>query len=209
MNNTSVKSLIGGMTTAASAFVLVMQMDNLETNDYLPHKVPRVECCVPDDYFKDPHYEAVANRFREENSIKSLVSSKNFEKDIQNWFSYQKSSPHENIRYRTTELLEALLSAEDINKSRLLLEIAATHFPDDQSFRSARSIIAPAKIVSTNKSEIEGFQETIQFFRNSGTNFERKWIAVSMGQLLGVSDSYKSLAEKFSDNKNVFISKIV
>ncbi len=63
-------------------------------------------------------------------------------------------------------------------------------------------------MVSSNKSETEGIQETTQFLKNLGKKFEKKWVAVSSGKLLGVSNSYSKLA-KTCKGRDVFITKVL
>lgn len=209
MNNTSARLLISGMTTAA--FAGYMQTDVLAISDYLTDtSTAQIECCIPAETIPDPYYEAIARQIREKiaaENIDFLLSTNNFEADIRNWFSIQAASASEDFKKRINELLKALLSLEEIDNARLLLQLTDNYFPEDQDFSLARNIIAPPKIISSNTSATEGIHDTIQFFKKLGKNFERKWVAVSMGQLLGVSDSYKTLAEKYND-KNVFISKV-
>lgn len=211
MNNTSVKLLISGMTTA-TALVGYMQMDKSTNNDYLIDSiVPPIECCMPADTFQDPYYEIVVRQIKEEidvNSIGHFHLTGNFETEIDSWFQNQASYSSENIKNRINKLLGALLSSEEIEKARSLLDLTGKYFPDDPAFSLAKKIIAPPKLISSTKSEIDGINETIQFFKTLGKSFDKKWIAVSKGQLLGVSDSYKTLAENFND-KNVFITKVI
>ena len=107
-----------------------------------------------------------------------------------------------------THLCESFLSSEEIEKARELFQLVVKFFPDEKKFSVAKNIIAPSKVVSSNKSETKGIQETTQFLKNLGKEFGKKWVAVSKGKLLGVSNSYSKLAKTYKD-RNAFITKVL
>jgi len=120
----------------------------------------------------------------------------------------QKELPIDDLKGKINDLFMTFLSREELRKARELIQFAIKIFPGDKKFKIAQGIIAPPEFVSSNKPATDGIRETIQFFKNLGKEFEKKWIAVSKGQFLGFSDSYKQLTETFKD-KDVFITKVL
>lgn len=187
MSNTKYNGLVSGITTAT---VMVNIPLGSPVIDYYLSEINEatVEFHIPTDSYENPYYTIVPQDMALEDQIESIhnfESSKDLSKEIQE-----------------------RLSSEELEKARELLQLAVKYFPDEKSFSIAKNIIAPPKVISTNKSETEGIHETIQFFRNVGKRFEKKWIAVSKGQLLDVSDSYSILAETYKD-RNIFITKVL
>ncbi|MFH1642097.1 MAG: hypothetical protein ABIC04_04305 [Nanoarchaeota archaeon] len=141
-------------------------------------------------------------------SIDSLASFEDMIEKIQKRVPEQKELYNEGLKNKVYELFESFLSSEEIEKARELFQLAVKFFPDEKKFSVAKNIIAPSKVVSSNKSETEGIQETTQFLKNLGKEFEKKWIAVSNGRLLGVSNSYSKLAKTYK-GRDVFIIKVL
>jgi len=105
-------------------------------------------------------------------------------------------------------LFETYLSAGEVEKAREVLTVAVKEFPAEKKFSMAKNIIAPPKFISSNKSETEGIHDTVQFLRNMRKGFEKKWIAVSKGELLRVSESYRELAEMYKGT-GVIVVKVL
>ncbi len=184
----------------------------LDTNNY-PSEINEfaIDCCIPWDSDQNPYYTITPQEMALEDQIESILSfssSEGLSEEIQEILSSQKGLPKEDLKPKIHELFEIFLLSEELEKARELLQLAVNFFPDEKSFIIAKNIIAPPKVVSSNKSEMEGILETIEFFRNMGKKFNKMWVAVSKGRLLEVSDSYSILAETYKD-KNVFIAKVL
>lgn len=63
-------------------------------------------------------------------------------------------------------------------------------------------------MLKINQSSPCGIGETISFLKKSWENFTNKWIAVSRGQLLGISDVYADLANEYEE-EDVVIVRVV
>jgi hypothetical protein len=166
---------------------------------------------IPSDLYNNPPYTIVSQEMALEDQIASIDSLASFEEiieKIQKKVPEQKELYNENLKNKVYELFESFLSSEEIEKARELFQLAVKFFPYQKKFSVAKNIIAPSKVVSSNKSETEGIQETTQFLKNLGKEFEKKWIAVSNGRLLGVSNSYSKLA-KTCKGRDVFITKVL
>lgn len=166
---------------------------------------------IPPEFYKSHFYTIVSQEMALEDqiaSIDSLASFENIIEKIQKKGPEQKKLYNEGLKNKVHELFESFISSEEIEKARELFQIVVKFFPDEKKFSVAKNIIAPSKVVSSNKSETEGIQETTQFLKNLGKEFEKKWIAVSKGRLLGVSNSYSKLAKTYKD-RNVFITKVL
>ena len=164
---------------------------------------------IPFEHYKNHPYTIVSQEMALEDQIASIDSLASFEdiiEKIQEKVPEQKELYNEDLKNKVYELLESFLSSEEIEKARELFQLVVKFFPDEKKFNVAKNIIAPSKVVSTKKSETEGIQETTQFLKNLGKEFEKKWIAVSKGRLLGVSNSYSELAKTYKD-RDVFITK--
>ena len=169
------------------------------------------DCCIPSDLYKNQPYTIVSQEMALEDQIASIDSLASFEdiiEKIQEKMPEQKELYNEDLKNKVYELFESFLSSEEIEKARELFQLVVKFFPDEKKFNVAKNIIAPSKVVSTKKSETEGIQETTQFLKNLGKEFEKKWIAVSNGRLLGVSNSYSKLAKTYKD-RDVFITKVL
>jgi hypothetical protein len=169
------------------------------------------DCCIPPEPYKSHPYTIVSQEMALEDQIASIDSLASFEdiiEKIQKKAPEQKELYNEGLKNKVYELSESFLSSEEIEKARELFQLAVKFFPDEKKFSVAKNIIAPSKVVSSNKSETEGIQETTQFLKNLGKEFEKKWIAVSKGRLLGVSNSYSKLAKTYKD-RDVFITKVL
>ena len=105
-------------------------------------------------------------------------------------------------------LFENHLSLGEVKKAREVLAIAAKEFPSEKRFSLANTIIAPPKFISSKESKPGGTRETMQFIKNLGSGFEKKWIAVSKGELLSVSESYKELADLYKGT-DVFVVQVL
>ena len=169
------------------------------------------DCCIPSELYKNPPYTIVSQEMALEDQIASIDSLASFEdiiEKIQEKVPEQKELHNEDLKNKVYELFESFLSSEEIEKARELFQLVVKYFPDEKKFNVAKNIIAPSKVVSSKKSETEGIQETTQFLKNLGKEFEKKWIAVSRGRLLGVSNSYSKLAKTYKD-RDVFITKVL
>lgn len=169
------------------------------------------DCCIPSEHYKNPPYTIVVQEMALEDqiaSIDSLASLEEMIEKIQEKVPEQKELYNEDLKNKVYELLEGFLSSEEIEKARKLFQLVVNFFPDEKKFSVAKNIIAPSKVVSTKKSETKGIQETTQFLKSLGKEFEKKWIAVSNGILLGVSNSYGELSKTYKD-RDVFITKVL
>ena len=169
------------------------------------------DCCIPSEPYKNHPYTIVSQEMALEDQIASIDSLASFEdiiEKIQKKVPEQKELYNESLKNKVYELFESFLSSEEIEKARELFQLAVKFFPYEKKFSVAKNIIAPSKVVSSNKSETEGIQETTQFLKNLGKEFEKKWVAVSNGKLLGVSNSYSKLAKTYK-GRDVFITKVL
>ena len=169
------------------------------------------DCCILSELYKNQPYTIVSQEMALEDQIASIDSLASFEdiiEKIQEKVPEQKELYNEDLKNKVYELFESFLSSEEIEKARELFQLVVKFFPDEKKFNVAKNIIAPSKVVSTKKSETEGIQETTRFLKNLGKEFEKKWIAVSNGRLLGVSNSYSKLAKTYKD-RDVFITKVL
>lgn len=114
----------------------------------------------------------------------------------------------EDLKHKSKKLIEIFLSSENIDAAREISELASKKFPDEKNFSVAKNILSPPKLLATKRSETEGIAETVKFLRNIDDNFDKKWVAVSRGQLLAVSKSYSNLVEMYK-GKDVFITKVL
>lgn len=166
---------------------------------------------IPSDLYNNPPYTIVSQEMALEDQIASIDSLASFEEiieKIQEKVPEQKELYNEDLKNKVYELFEIFLSSEEIEKARELFQLVVEFFPDEKKFSAAKNIIAPSKVVSSNKSETEGIQETTQFLKNLGKEFGKKWVAVSKGKLLGVSNSYSKLAKTYKD-RDAFITKVL
>jgi len=173
--------------------------------------IKKFDGCIPSESYKNIPYTIVDQEMTLEDqidSIDNLASFKDVIEKIQKKVPEQKELYNENLKNKVYELFESFLSSEEIEKARELFQLAVKFFPYEKKFSVAKNIIAPSKVFSSNKSETEGIQETTQFLKNLGKKFEKKWVAVSSGKLLGVSNSYSKLA-KTCKGRDVFITKVL
>jgi len=112
------------------------------------------------------------------------------------------------LKRKVDELIRVSLDSADLKKARKVLRFAISLFPDHEYYRNCRKLIAPPKIVKMKESGRRGIANTIAFLKKSGKQFTNKWIAVSDGVLLGVSDSYGELFEQYR-GQDVIITRVV
>ncbi len=211
MFNTIVWSAGDIETTAAINYMCLGRLALVINYAEFANNEGKPDCCIPSDLYKNQPYTIVSREMALEDQIASIDSLASFEdiiEKIQEKMPEQKELYNEDLKNKVYELFESFLSSEEIEKARELFQLAVKFFPDEKKFSVAKNIIAPSKVVSSNKSETEGIQETTQFLKNLGKEFEKKWIAVSNGRLLGVSNSYSELAKTYKD-RDVFITKVL
>ena len=208
MFSTEVYSAEDSTTTAVINYICLGRL--VMYAQFANNKV-KPDCYIPSEFYKSHSYTIVSQGMALEDQIASIDSLASFEdmiEKIQKRVPEQKELYNEGLKNKVYELFESFLSSEEIEKARELFQLAVKFFPDEKKFSVAKNIIAPSKVVSSNKSETEGIQETTQFLKNLGKEFEKKWIAVSNGRLLGVSNSYSKLAKTYKD-RDVFITKVL
>ncbi|MBU4414564.1 MAG: hypothetical protein KJ976_05610 [Proteobacteria bacterium] len=208
MFSTEVYSAEDSTTTAVINYICLGRL--VMYAQFANNKV-KPDCYIPSEFYKSHSYTIVSQGMALEDQIASIDSLASFEdmiEKIQKRVPEQKELYNEGLKNKVYELFESFLSSEEIEKARELFQLAVKFFPDEKKFSVAKNIIAPSKVVSSNKSETEGIQETTQFLKNLGKEFEKKWIAVSNGRLLGVSNSYSKLAKTYK-GRDVFIIKVL
>ncbi|MBU4185888.1 MAG: hypothetical protein KKI12_10140 [Proteobacteria bacterium] len=208
MFSTEVYSAEDSTTTAVINYICLGRL--VRYAQFANNKV-KPDCYIPSEFYKSHSYTIVSQGMALEDQIASIDSLASFEdmiEKIQKRVPEQKELYNEGLKNKVYELFESFLSSEEIEKARELFQLAVKFFPDEKKFSVAKNIIAPSKVVSSNKSETEGIQETTQFLKNLGKEFEKKWIAVSNGRLLGVSNSYSKLAKTYK-GRDVFIIKVL
>ena len=202
----------GDITTTAVMDYMFLGSSAMGINyAQLANNEGKPDCCIPSEHYKNNPYTIVFQEMALEDQIASIDSLASFEdiiEKIQEKVPEQKELYNEDLKNKVYELFESFLSSEEIKKARDLFQLVVKFFPDEKKFNVAKNIIAPSKVVSTKKSETEGIQETTRFLKNLGKEFEKKWIAVSNGRLLGVSNSYSELAKTYKD-RDVFITKVL
>ena len=162
----------------------------------------------------DDYYDAFESNPQKIESLPDLGAFKRpyYSKYLSNMmmedYEYYGSLDIERRKDGLRRLFEDQLSFGDIMKAREVLAIAIREFPNEKRFSLANKIIAPPKFISSNESESEGIRETIAFLKNIGNELEKKWIAVSKGELLRVSESYKELAESYKGT-DVFVVQVL
>jgi hypothetical protein len=103
--------------------------------------------------------------------------------------------------------IQSFLKEGNLREARQLLKVAVALFSENK-YRRLLKIIAPPEIVSIKKAETKGIEETIAFLRERGSEFRNKWLVLSGGQLLDISQSYGKLFRKYK-GQNVIITRIV
>jgi len=188
MSNTiAIIYLVGSLATSAGTVDLRNPVD-----DYYPFEIerPQIESPSASEAFKNPYY------------------TMRWPKTILDGSEYYDSLNLEMRKENLHQLFETYLSSGEVEKAREVLTVAVKEFPSEKKFSMAKNIIAPPKFISSNKSETEGIHETIQFLRNMRKSFEKKWIAVSKGELLSVSESYRELTEMYKGS-SVIVVKVL
>jgi hypothetical protein len=162
-----------------------------------------------DDYFtvlesKTPQVE-ISSDWRGVSDNSSEIHWLRMTPDGPEHYGYLNSDRRKDDLHR---LFENHLSFGEVKKAREVLAIAVKKFPSEKRFSLANTIIAPPKFISSKESKPGGTRETIQFIKNIGNGFEKKWIAVSKGELLSVSESYKELADLYK-GADVFVVQVL
>ena len=162
-------SLVGGMPTDP-----IMEYRKLGDLDFIINlfeiNEPQVECCIPEDSYENSHYKITPRRVALEDQIESnsnFFLSEGLNDEIQKMLSYQKNLSSEDLKYKFHELFDKFLLSEEIEKARELLQFVIKFFPNEKNFVLAKKIIAPPKLVSSAKSEMEGI------FKKCGLQFQR------------------------------------
>lgn len=106
------------------------------------------------------------------------------------------------------ERITASINDENLKNARDLLNLAVLLFPQNENYKKLQNILAPPKVLDVKESKSTGIGETISFLKSSGKEYVNSWVAVSRGELLGVSDSYAELVKKYG-GEDVIITRIV
>lgn len=109
---------------------------------------------------------------------------------------------------RIDEHVSYALNAQDLKKANVILNLASALFPKVEHYKRLKNIIGPPSVVDVKNAKTKGLAKTVSFLKKSGKNFDRKWIAVSHGELLGVSDSFSELVEKHVGD-DVIITRVL
>ena len=183
-NTIAISFLIGSLATSAVTINLENPID-----DYHPFGIEKPQIEIPSAWgaFENPYYTMHSPRGTLDGS--EHYDSLNLER--------RKNNLH--------QLFETYLSLGEVKKARDVLAVAVNEFPDEKRFSLANNIIAPPRFISSKESKTEGIRDTIQFLRKIGKDFEKKWIAVSKGELLHVSQSYKELVEIYKGSDAIVV----
>ena len=115
-----------------------------------------------------------------------------------------------NIKAVRDELDKAIalsISQGDLGRARNLIRIATSVFPGQSHYTRMLDIVSPPTLVRVRDSRQHDFRQTLDFLRKNGGRYFNKWVAISSGTLLEVSDSYAELYRKYRDIDNVVITK--
>lgn len=99
------------------------------------------------------------------------------------------------------------LGSGEMERLVQLSEIGSLIFPEVENYNKLKKIMSPPKLLGKQKAVGSGIREMINLLKQQGSEFVNKWIAVSQGNLLGTSDSYAELYNKFKD-KDPIITRL-
>lgn len=108
-------------------------------------------------------------------------------------------------------VMRQALSQENVRLARQLAALGVKLYPDDAELKTAVRVLAPPKVIATNRPANPQSVANAEWLRNNSMNYQGQWIALKKGEFLGTAASRKQLVEQLVgiDLSDVFIVRMV
>jgi hypothetical protein len=93
-------------------------------------------------------------------------------------------------------VIDLALQLELIELARKLADSGSKFFPANQDLKKAAEILAPPKVIATNRPPQKGLSASMEWFERHANEYRGLWVAVSQGRLIEAAQSRNALTEK-------------
>jgi hypothetical protein len=112
------------------------------------------------------------------------------------------------LKEGVNRLLQSQISRGSIKRARVTLQFAVQVFGEDDYYRKVHAVLAPPRVIETKPARPMGLRESLEFIKKHRKELNKTWVALSRGELLGVSDRYADLLDRFR-GEDVLITRVV
>ena len=110
------------------------------------------------------------------------------------------------------EAMRTALSSGDFNKAQQLSVEALEHYPDHEDIKKCAYILAPAKVTSVKRDDIDrqGLRKSRAWVskQRRERQYLNQWVGVRDGELLATGNSLDEVVDQIGDTKDVFLTVI-
>ena len=104
--------------------------------------------------------------------------------------------------------VQLALAAGAYSAARRLSDQGITLHPNHPELRKVAHVLAPPKVTRSTAPPDPTMKVNRDWLMANGDRYRGRWVALHNGDLIGVSDSLKSLAHQIGDTKGVLLTKV-